>query len=207
MITADDLLTVVLSFGPLALGGMLMVGAFGAPLPGTFLLMAAGAFVRQGTLDAAATLGCAWGGTVLGDVAGFAVGRLGWRAGDGRRLGEARALFERWGGCAVFVTRFILTPLGWPVNLLAGRAGYRFARFLAIDMAGELLWIAWCFGLGYGFAGSWEALAATVGDATAAAVGLVALAAGVLLVRRRSRHVHPETRAPHGVAAAARYDG
>lgn len=201
MIVSDDLLTLVLAYGPAALGGLLMIGAFGAPLPGTFLLMAAGAFVREGTLDPVTTVGCAWGGTVLGDVAGFAVGRLGWRSGDARRLADARALFERWGGRAVFVTRFLLTPLGWAVNLLAGGAGYRFPRFLAIDAAGEIIWIGWCFGLGYGFAGSWEALAEAVGDTTAAAVGVAAVAAGVLLLRRRN-HAHDRRAAADGAPAA-----
>ncbi|HLB45875.1 MAG TPA: hypothetical protein VJL59_02510, partial [Anaerolineales bacterium] len=73
----DLFLTGMITYGAPALGFALLLGAAGLPLPGTFFLLAAGAFVRQGMIDGAAASGLGLLGTILGDSLGYAIGRFG----------------------------------------------------------------------------------------------------------------------------------
>ncbi len=88
------------------------------------------------------------------------------------------------------MTRFLLTPLALPTNLLAGSSRYAYGRFLALDALGELVWIALYGGLGYAFADQWETISDLAGNLTGALIGLLALLAGGALayrMRRRGR--------------------
>lgn len=189
----DQLLALVAVYGLGALGLGVFLAALGAPLPGTLFVIAAGAFVRQGVLDPAATAPCVLGCALLGDASGYGLGRLGRDAVE-RRFGgrrawvRAQALLLRRGGLAVFFTRWLLTAFAAPVNLAAGGTGYPFGRFLAYALAGEGVWILLFGGLGYAFGSQWEAVADLAGDFSGLLVGLVALVAGLfLLFRPRGR--------------------
>jgi membrane protein DedA with SNARE-associated domain len=181
----DAFLTATLAYGPLALALALLIAALGIPLPATLLLLAAGAFARQGVLDGA------WAGalgllaSVLGDSGGYCLGRCGGDLVRRRVAGRAgwqraRATFARRGGLAVLLTRFALTPLALPTNLIAGSTQYAFARFLLFDVIGELVWVALYGGLGYVFADQWETLSELAGNLTGVLLGLVALAIGLV---------------------------
>jgi membrane protein DedA with SNARE-associated domain len=191
----DALLTATLAYGPLALALALLIAALGVPLPATLLLLAAGAFARQGALDGAwaAVLGLL--ASVLGDSGGYCLGRCGGslvrrpveQRGSWQR---ARAIFARRGGLAVLLTRFALTPLALPTNLIAGSTQYAFPRFLLFDVIGELIWVALYGGLGYLFADQWEMVSELAGNLTGALLGLFALAAGSYLAfRSRQRRL------------------
>jgi membrane protein DedA with SNARE-associated domain len=189
----DTLLTAVLAYGAPALGLALLIVALGIPLPATLLLLASGAFVRQGVLDAWVALGLGLLGSVLGDSGSYCLGRCGGtlvlRRIEGRALWrQARATFERRGALAIFMTRFLLTPLALPTNLLAGSSRYAYGRFLALDALGELIWIALYGGLGYAFADQWETISDLAGNLTGAVIGLLALVAGGALAYRMRRH-------------------
>lgn len=100
-------------YGPLLLGLLLLIGAAGVPLPGTALLLVAGALIREGVLDWPATLALA--GAVLGDSVGYFVGRYGrllalQHPGLYHPWGRALDVLDRWGGAAVLLTRFLITP-------------------------------------------------------------------------------------------------
>jgi membrane-associated protein len=186
------LLTTLVNHGALALGGVLWLAALGVPLPATMLLLAAGAFVQQGVLAPQGALSAALIGAVTGDAASYLVGRLGGshlprglQASDAWT--RAAALFGRWGFLSVFVTRFLLTPLALPVNLLAGSTRYAWHRFMAAVLAGEIAWVALFVGLGYLFADRWEILGAMAGDAVAVAVGIVLVVWGAVRLRRARR--------------------
>jgi membrane protein DedA with SNARE-associated domain len=191
----DALLTATLAYGPLALALALLIAALGIPLPATLLLLAAGAFARQGALDGA------WAGvlgllaSVLGDSGGYCLGRCGGALVQRRMAGRngwqhAQATFARCGGLAVLTTRFALTPLALPTNLIAGNTQYAFARFLLFDVIGEFVWVALYGGLGYLFADQWETLSELVGNLAGALLGLFVLATGsYLLFRSRQRRL------------------
>jgi membrane protein DedA with SNARE-associated domain len=126
---------------------------------------------------------------VAGDFAGYWAGRLGGpvllaRASRWlkvRRGGTStwRASLDRWGGLTVFLTRFLLSPLGPAVNIIAGVEQYRFRSFVFYDVAGEVLWVALYAGLGYALGTAAVALAGMLGDVSAA-LAILVLVAGLL---------------------------
>jgi membrane-associated protein len=188
----EAFLSAMLAYGPLALGLALLIAALGAPLPATLLLLAAGAFARQGALDGA------WAGalgllaSVLGDSGGYCLGRCGGALVQPRVAGRAgwqraQATFARRGSLAVLLTRFALTPLALPTNLIAGSTRYAFPRFLLFDVIGELVWIALYGGLGYLFADRWEALSDLAGNLSGMLLGVLALALGAVWAYRARR--------------------
>lgn len=199
MIDASDwLLTGLLNHGSGLLGAALFLAAFGIPLPATMLLMAAGAFTRQGVLSAETAWLAAAGGAVAGDACSYLVGRLGLRWVPASLLAgatwqRAGALFARWGGWSVFLTRFLLTPAALPVNLLAGSSRYSWKRYMSAVVAGELLWVLLFGGLGHVFAAQWEGLSQLVGNAVGLLAGGALVAAGLaaVLVARRLRTARP----------------
>ena len=190
----DFFLTGMITYGPLALGLALLLGALGLPVPGTLLVLAAGAFVRQGVIDLTSASGFGLLGAVLGDSTSYAIGYFakGWvqhRFGQSTIWQKAQDTFERRGGIAIYLTRFLITPLAIPTNLIAGGSGYPFWRFLLYDASGELTWIILYGGLGYIFGSQWEAINQFISDFSGLLVGVIALAGGLyLLIRRRHQN-------------------
>jgi membrane protein DedA with SNARE-associated domain len=192
----DFFLTGIITYGPPALGLALLLGALGVPVPGTLFVLAAGAFVRQGVIDWATASGFGLLGAILGDSAGYAVGRFakGWvqrRFGQTSAWQKSQETFARRGGLAIYLTRFLLTPLAVPTNLIAGGSGYSFGRFLTYDVAGEATWIILYGGLGYAFGSQWESISQFISDFSGLLVGVVALGAGIYFLIRRRRRVQP----------------
>ena len=124
-------------------------------------------------------LACA--GSVIGDQIGYALGRWGGRRVTSRlerwfgerRLKSAAEWLKRWGGGGIFLSRWLLTPLGPFVNIASGLTGYSWPRFLLYDLLGEALWVALYVLLGKFFSDSVEELSDTLGDFTWAAVWLL----------------------------------
>ncbi|MFC1976043.1 DedA family protein [Chloroflexota bacterium] len=185
-------LTGMIAYGPPVLGLALLLGALGVPVPGTLFVLAAGAFVRQGVIDLTTASGFGLLGAVLGDSAGYAIGYFakGWvqrRFGQSPVWQKTQDTFERRGGLAIFLTRFLLTPLAVPTNLIAGGSGYSFWKFLAYDVAGELTWLALYGGLGYTFGSQWELISQFISDFSGLLVGIVILGTGIYFLVRRLR--------------------
>ena len=174
--------------GPVAFALALFLGPLGLPLPTGLLVVAAGAFARQGLMPLALVAGLGLGATLLGDSAGYLLGRFAgrWtlRLGSGRGAAawqRARKQFKQRGGLALYSTRVLLTALDVPTNLIAGGSRYSFRRFLAWDVAGRTTWLLIYGGLGYLFSSQWQAVTALLGT-----YGLwvgVAAGAGCLLVQ------------------------
>jgi membrane-associated protein len=190
----DQLLTGLLNYGNPLLGGFLFLAALGVPLPATMLLMAAGAFTRQGVLGIEGAATAAVLGAIAGDGCSYLIGRYGakllpgrWRTETG--LSRVSNLFIRWGGWSVFLTRFLLTPIALPVNLLAGSTRYPWHRFMGAVMLGEVTWVLLFGGLGHYFAAQWESIGQITGDVVGMLVGvvLVVLGVGAFLLRSGKR--------------------
>jgi len=185
----EAFLTGMLTYGPLALAVAVLVGAIGLPLPGTMFLLAAGAFARQGMLNGPLAAALAVLGVVVGDGSSYCLGRCGGplvlkRVEGSSAWQQAQDTFDRRGGLAILLTRFLLTPLAVPTNLIAGSSQYAFWRFLVFDATGELVWVAFYGGLGYLFADSWEALNDLAGNLSGLLVGIAMLGMGGYLAYR-----------------------
>jgi len=171
------------------------IAAFGVPLPVTLLLLAAGAFSAQGDFNVALLVAIATSASVAGDCAGYLVGRLwgsrvldwlprsrfGGRFIDQRAIERSRLYFQRRGGWAIFLTRFLLTALGSVTNLVAGTELFPFRSFLLCDFSGEALGAIIPLALGFAFSASWEAVGDILGAVSLFAFGLLCV---VVLIHR-----------------------
>jgi membrane protein DedA with SNARE-associated domain len=194
----DLLLSYLIIYGSPMLAGALLLGALGIPVPGTLIVIAAGAFVRQGVLDIYSTPSLGLVGAVIGDAIVYGLGRFArvWiqkRFGQSAVWQKAEAYFRRRGGIAIYLTRWLFTPLAVPTNLIAGSSGYPFWKFLLFDLSGELTWIVLYGGLGYAFGSQWELISDFISDFTGLLLGLVILGAGVYFLSRLRKRPVPAT--------------
>jgi len=205
----DELLTLVLLYGYPVVAVTVFAAALGVPLPATAVLLAAGALTVDDSMQVEVLIPLVAAAALAGDCAGYALGRwLGYPAllRHGPRVGltaprfaAVHGFFQAWAGPGVFLTRWLLTPLASPLNLLAGATGFAAMSFVSFAGAGELLWSAAYVGLGYVFGTSWTAVSDAVQDVPATLVflliGLACVAAGLWLARRptsgRPRPVAP----------------
>lgn len=189
---SDYLLTGMVNYGALILGLGLLAGGMGIPIPGTLMVIVAGAFIRQGIIDFAPTVTLGLIGVVLGDSLSYAMGYFarGWverKFGQNNNWHKARTTFQKRGAIAIYLTRFFLTPLAVPTNLIAGSSGYPYRRFLMYDLAGELTWLLLFGGLGYTFGTQWETIGQLVNEFSGLLIGVVILIAGGYFWRHRQR--------------------
>jgi membrane protein DedA with SNARE-associated domain len=189
---SDFLLTQMINYGAPVFGALLFLGALGVPIGASVFVIAAGAFSQQGIFNwpLMAILGLI--GAIVGDAISFGIGfyardwvedRLGglaaWR--------NAKESFEARAGLAIYLTRFLITALAVPTNLIAGGSGIQFRRFMIYDSLGELTWILLYGGLGYWFGSQWELVSDFISNFGGLIFGLIVLIAGIVLGRRRLR--------------------
>lgn len=157
-----------------------MLESAGVPVPGETALIAASVLAAQGLLSLPLVIVVAAAAAIIGDNAGYWIGRA-----AGRRLLErwrpvarytekmlppAERFFAHHGGKAVFLARFIpgLRVIG---ALVAGIAGMEWWRFLVWNMAGGMVWATSVALIAYG-----------LGEAVASAVDRYGLIAGAVVI-------------------------
>jgi membrane-associated protein len=133
-------------------------------LPGDSLLFAAGTLAATGQLDIRVVSVLLVAAAIIGDAVNYAVGRyVGprvFRADDSsgtlhrllnrHHLDRAHEFFERHGGKAVVLARFVPIVRTF-VPFVAGAGAMRYSAFALYNVAGALLWVAVCVGAGYAF--------------------------------------------------------
>jgi membrane-associated protein len=189
---SDFLLTQIINYGAPILGVIVLIGALGVPFPGTFIVVAAGAFSRQDILAWHTTGLVALTCVVLGDSLSYAMGfyareKILRRFQGSAHWSQAETSFNRWGGTSIFLTRFLLTGIAVPVNLIAGTSKFPFRQFILYDFLGETIWIFGYGGLGYLFGTQWEAVSELLSNISGFLLGLVLLVGGIILAVRWSK--------------------
>ncbi len=183
----DLVLAALSQYGSPVLFAVVVIASAGVPLPITLLLIVTGSLVSQGVMDVRVAIAVAGIGSVVGDQIGYAIGRWGGPSlvarfsrllGGTKKVEAAEARARRWGGAGVFLTRWLLSPLGPAVNLASGTASYPWARFTFWDVVGEFLFVSIYILLGRAFSDRVLAVDSVVGDLSWA---LVALAVTVVL--------------------------
>jgi membrane protein DedA with SNARE-associated domain len=137
--------------GYAALFGILFVEYAGLPLPGETALLGALVLAGAGHLALSVVIALAFAGAVLGDCAGYAIGRRGGRllllrpgpfvARRHRMLHAAERFFSRYGQAAVFLSRWVPCAR-YLTALTAGAACMPWRRFMAFNLAGGAVWVA-----------------------------------------------------------------
>ncbi len=181
------LLALVPQYGLWLLAATTFFSCLALPFPASILMMTAGGFVAAGDLVLWQTFAAAAAGGIAGDQLGYWAGRsvgapLLARAaidpGRAKLLARAEAMLNARGIIAVFLTRWLFSPLGPWVNLLTGSTRFNPAKFSAASIAGESLWAGLYVGMGYGFAGNITAASDMLGSV----LGFVAAGAAVVIL-------------------------
>jgi membrane protein DedA with SNARE-associated domain len=200
---SDFLLTQLVNYGAPLFGLVLFLGALGVPVPASLLLIAAGAFSQQGILDAVSTATLGLVGVVSGDSLSFGMGYFarGWatrKFGNSQVWKNAQDSFAARAGMAVYLTRFLITALAVPTNVIAAGSNFQFRKFILYDIAGEATWIILYGGLGYWFGSQWELVSDFMNSFGGLMLGLVLLLGGTAMALRRARsnQVSPEQPRP-----------
>jgi membrane-associated protein len=155
------LLGLVATYGYICLAGIVFVASAGVPLPLQLILISLGALSTQRGGPNFLLLGLVGALTALGgDLVDYLLGRLGgqpalrWflrkrgRSGTVDQELQRRLPFWRRSGLVILVTRFLLTPLGVPVSLLAGATRLALPRFVSWDLLGEAIFVLGSLALG-----------------------------------------------------------
>jgi len=133
-------------------------------LPGDSLLFACGALAATGILDPWLIAVLLVTAAILGDAVNYHVGRavgprvftaedqVGFwhKALNRRHLYQAHAFFERHGGKAIVLGRFVPIVRTF-VPFVAGAGVMTYAAFVFYNVAGAFLWVGICVGAGYLF--------------------------------------------------------
>jgi membrane protein DedA with SNARE-associated domain len=160
----DKIFTLIEHYGYLFVFFGVMLGCSGIPFPGATILLAAGILVQQGHLKLGEAIVFGLLGAIIGSQIGYWAGRRGGRSFVlkwGRyikitpeRLGRVERFFVRYGGMAVFASRFVsvFRVLGGPV---AGISRMRRGTFFLYSALGGMVWTTAVVLLGYFFGQSW----------------------------------------------------
>jgi membrane-associated protein len=195
----EQLLAAVSQYGSPALFAVVMVASLGAPLPIALLLIVTGSLAAQGAMNLWTAIAVAGAGSVMGDLAGYSIGRWGGTMvvdrfsrliGGPKRLEEIEGRARRHAGLYIFLTRWLLSPLGPWVNLASGMARYPWGRFLLWDAIGEFFSVALYISLGQMFSDRVMALDSVLGDAT---WGILALTFALLMARALFSYIRGRT--------------
>lgn len=166
----------------------------GMVLPGETVAVLAGAAAALGRTSLASVLLVVLAAAIIGDNAGYAVGRQFGRRlhrrvthpGRRKRLTTAEALLRTRGGLAVFFGRW--TPFVRSVMpSLAGISGMPYAKFVGWDLLGAGSWSVVSVLAGFAAGKSYEQVVDWFGTAGAVLVGVVAVV-GVAVWSWRRTH-------------------
>lgn len=146
---SEQALVLVTQFGLPIMGLIVMLGCSGIPMPAAIAILAGASFAAAGEFSLGAVYITALLAAVIGDNIGFALGR---RLTDTNVLDQsrlfravsrrARLFLARRGNWAIFLSRWLVAPLGPAINILAGHSAYSWRRFALFQIPGQIVWVA-----------------------------------------------------------------
>ncbi|MDX6427300.1 MAG: hypothetical protein QOD52_2705 [Gaiellaceae bacterium] len=187
------------SYGLLLLFAVIAAESAGVPLPGETALIAASILAAQGHYSIVSVIVVAASAAIVGDNAGYWIGRTGGRAllerwGPVRRYAEraippGERFFKKHGGKTVFIGRFVAV-LRVTAAWLAGITHMSWWRFFLWNASGGIVWATGVSLLAYYFGKAAADAVQTYG--IYALVAIVVVAAIVFLgMRLMKKRVEP----------------
>lgn len=195
----ESILALVPTYGLPFLFGIAVLAASGVPVSSSLALLVSGAFIASGELPLIESYLTALAGAIIGDQIGYHIGlragyaverRLSRKPSRARQIERAKDLIDRFGGVGVFLTRWLLSPIGPITNIICGASDMRWLRFTVWDFLGEALWVAIYLGIGYAFRENIEEISTLLSEAIwllIAALIALGMGARVLVVLRQHR--------------------
>ena len=192
----DEFYPLVEDYGSLVVFFGVMLGCSGIPFPSAAILIAAGVLIQQGHLQLGFVIGSGILGAVIGNQIGYWAGHKGGRAFVlkwGRyvkitpeRLEQVERLLARYGGKAVFASRFFSVTRVFGA-LVAGTSRMRFGTFLLSSVLSGVVWATAVVFVGYFFGHTLTETRHGTGRVPLLLVLLLAVALVIYLVYQRAR--------------------
>lgn len=188
----ETVFSLVTQFGAYVIFASAFLSCLALPIPTSLMMLTGGAFVASGDLSLWTVGLSAYFGAILGDQAGYIIGRTGGSAlvdrlarspARGAVLERARALIDQRGGLGVFLSTWAVAPLGPWVNFIAGATGLSWLRFSVWDVLGETVWVVVYVGLGFVFMDQITTVAEVMSDVIGLVVALVLVVALAMWIR------------------------
>ena len=194
---SETVFTLITSYGVYVIFASAFLSCLMLPLPTSLMMLSGGAFVDSGDLVLWQVIAAAYGGAVIGDQAGYLIGRYGGTPLVERvarsptraaALTRARAMVDRYGGLGVFFSTWLTAPLGPWVNLIAGATGLPWQRFTIWDVLGEIIWVSLYVSLGFVFSSQISAVADIMSDVIGLVVAVTLALVMTVWIRGTLRH-------------------
>lgn len=203
----EDLLSLLIQWGLPVLAMSITLSCLALPIPTSLVMLVCGSFVAAGEFDFALTWITALGAAVLGDQIGFGFGRVlgvpliaGISKHKTRRnlINKATEQLEQSGNWAVFLSRWLFSPLGPYINFICGATVFSWRRFTFWSVMGETVWVSVYITLGYVFGQSMDALAEISADLSGIFAAMAVLAVLIWIARHLVHRHHPHIQLDQG---------
>lgn len=168
----------------------------GLVMPGDVLLALGGIYASRGELSLPLVIGLATVAAILGESAGFWLGRRYGRSLIGKipfarrfakKMDAAEEFFEKHGGKTVAVGRFA-TAAGTFIPFVAGTSGMSYRRFIVFDIPSVAVWATAIGLVGYLFGENLDLVDTILSRFGWIMLGLlVAMVGAIVFLRRRRR--------------------
>ncbi|MBC7644040.1 MAG: DedA family protein [Thermoleophilia bacterium] len=190
------LLHAVITVGLPAVFLVLGLESMGFPLPGETILVFAGVLAGQGKFNLLEVIAVGTTATILGDNAGYWVGRRGGRPLVDRighriflppkRMDRAEHFFEQRGGPAVALARFF-PGLRVAGAFAAGTSRMRWLTFLPWNCLGGIVWVTMVASIGFALGPAYKTAERYFGIVGASVVTVAAIVVTIVIIIRRHR--------------------
>ncbi|MCX8227976.1 MAG: DedA family protein [Sulfitobacter sp.] len=188
----ETIFEMVSQYGVYVIFASAFMSCLAIPIPTSLMMLTGGAFIASGDLTVWHVVTAAFLGAVLGDQAGYLIGRI-WGSQLTTRLerapsraavlDRAHKLIDRRGSLGVFLSTWAVAPLGPWVNFIAGATGLSWGRFTVGDVLGEVFWVTIYVGLGYVFFDQIADVADIMSDLIGLVVALVMAVAAAVWIK------------------------
>ncbi len=181
---SDLLLSSLVVYGLPLIFATILIASAGIPLPATLIVLTAGALVQQELLSMTWVLVICLLAAVIGDHLGYLIGWWGGRplirrvsrlVGGEASIDRAVDSTQRWGWWAIFLSRWLITPLGAPCNWTCGMMDYSIYAFFLADIIGEAIYVAVMVYLGFIFGDQLEYMSELIGSLGPWLLGVVVI--------------------------------
>lgn len=149
MSTVDALLSNVYPWSYIIIGAGVMIENVGIPVPGETMMIAASVLAATGRLDPYLVIASGTTGAIIGDNAGYWIGRIGGRKlltrvsqkfpSADRGIKTTEKFFQTYGGITVLLARFVAGVRIF-AGPLAGISMMDFKRFFFFNTVGAITW-------------------------------------------------------------------
>ncbi len=180
----ETILDLMTNYGVAILFIVTFLSCLCVPIPSSLMMLAGGSFAATGDLDITSTVAAAYLGAIAGDNTGYLLARMfgsrisNWLDTNPKRAklrDGAKSYMDSKGPISIFLSCWLVAPLGPYINLVSGLTRYNWRKFAIWGAMGEVCWVGIYIGLGYSFSNQISTLASMLSNASGLIVALLAV--------------------------------